>query len=105
MISFFEYDMIGEIALPIENGADAVDIGKTIYSQPALGESIGIAVEVAHGSCTDLPPAKKLTCFKVNCAWPAFARERLRKSASELVYRYAISKASRFLTSAAVRRT
>ncbi len=52
-------DMIGEIALAIEMGADAVDIGKTIHPHPTLGESIGLAAEVAHGSCTDVPPARK----------------------------------------------
>ncbi len=52
-------DMIGEIALAIEMGADAVDIGKTIHPHPTLGESIGMAAEVAHGSCTDVPPAKR----------------------------------------------
>jgi hypothetical protein len=52
-------DMLGEIALAIEMGADAVDIGKTIHPHPTLGESIGMAAEVAHGSCTDLPPARK----------------------------------------------
>ena len=52
-------DMIGEVALAIEMGADAVDIGKTIHPHPTLGESIGMAAEVAHGSCTDLPPQKK----------------------------------------------
>ncbi len=52
-------DMIGEVALAIEMGADAVDIGKTIHPHPTLGESIGMAAEVAHGSCTDLPPLKR----------------------------------------------
>ncbi len=52
-------DMIGEIALAIEMGADAVDIGKTIHPHPTLGESLGMAAEVAHGSCTDVPPARK----------------------------------------------
>jgi dihydrolipoamide dehydrogenase len=52
-------DMIGEIALAIEMGADAIDIGKTIHPHPTLGESIGMAAEVAHGSCTDLPPMRK----------------------------------------------
>ena len=52
-------DMIGEIALAIEMGADAIDIGKTIHPHPTLGESIGMAAEVAHGSCTDLPPVKR----------------------------------------------
>ncbi|MCY4754548.1 dihydrolipoyl dehydrogenase [Pelomonas aquatica] len=54
-------DMIGEIALAIEMGADAVDIGKTIHPHPTLGESLGMAAEVAHGSCTDVPPARKAT--------------------------------------------
>ncbi|TSA07267.1 MAG: dihydrolipoyl dehydrogenase [Comamonadaceae bacterium] len=52
-------DMIGEIALAIEMGADAVDIGKTIHPHPTLGESIGMAAEVAHGSCTDVPLARR----------------------------------------------
>ena len=52
-------DMIGEIALAIEMGADAVDIGKTIHPHPTLGESVGLAAEVAHGSCTDLPPTRR----------------------------------------------
>ena len=52
-------DMIGEVALAIEMGADAVDIGKTIHPHPTLGESIGMAAEVAHGTCTDLPPQRK----------------------------------------------
>jgi dihydrolipoamide dehydrogenase len=52
-------DMIGEVALAIEMGADEIDIGKTIHPHPTLGESIGMAAEVAHGTCTDLPPTKK----------------------------------------------
>jgi len=52
-------DMIGEVALAIEMGADEVDIGKTIHPHPTLGESIGMAAEVAHGSCTDLPPVRR----------------------------------------------
>ncbi len=59
MVGTHAGDMIGEIALAIEMGADAVDIGKTIHPHPTLGESIGMAAEVAHGSCTDLPPQKK----------------------------------------------
>ena len=51
--------MIGEIVLAIEMGAEAIDIGKTIHVHPTLGESIGMAAEVAHGSCTDLPPGKR----------------------------------------------
>ena len=52
-------DMIGEVALAIEMGADAVDIGKTIHPHPTLGESIGLAAEAFEGACTDLPPVKK----------------------------------------------
>ncbi|MFN3867817.1 MAG: dihydrolipoyl dehydrogenase, partial [Hyphomicrobiaceae bacterium] len=52
-------DLIGEVCLAIEMGADAVDIGKTIHPHPTLGESIGMAAEVAHGSCTDLPPPRR----------------------------------------------
>ncbi len=59
MVGTHAGDMIGEIALAIEMGADAIDIGKTIHPHPTLGESIGMAAEVAHGSCTDVPPSRK----------------------------------------------
>ena len=59
MVGTHAGDMIGEVALAIEMGADAIDIGKTIHPHPTLGESIGMAAEVAHGSCTDLPPARR----------------------------------------------
>ena len=59
MVGTHAGDMIGEIALAIEMGADAVDIGKTIHPHPTLGESIGMAAEVYKGVCTDLPPMRK----------------------------------------------
>ncbi|MCU0952141.1 MAG: dihydrolipoyl dehydrogenase [Burkholderiaceae bacterium] len=52
-------DFIGEVALAIEMGADAVDIARTIHPHPTLGESIGLAAEVAEGTCTDLPPPRR----------------------------------------------
>jgi dihydrolipoamide dehydrogenase len=52
-------DMIGELALAIEMGADATDIGRTIHPHPTLGESIGMAAELFEGVCTDLPPSRK----------------------------------------------
>lgn len=52
-------DLIGEVALAIEMGADSVDIGKTIHPHPTLGESVGLAAEASHGHCTDLPPVRK----------------------------------------------
>ncbi len=39
--------MIGEVALAIEMGADATDIGRTIHPHPTLGETIGLAAEAA----------------------------------------------------------
>ena len=52
-------DLISEVALAIEMGADMVDIGKTIHPHPTLGESIGLAAEASEGHCTDLPPVRK----------------------------------------------
>ncbi|MCG6874954.1 MAG: dihydrolipoyl dehydrogenase [Betaproteobacteria bacterium] len=52
-------DLISEVALAIEMGADAVDIGKTIHPHPTLSESVGMAAEMFEGVCTDLPPARK----------------------------------------------
>ena len=52
-------DMLGEIVLAIEMGADATDIGRTIHPHPTLGETIGLAAEAALGLCTDLPPARR----------------------------------------------
>jgi dihydrolipoamide dehydrogenase len=59
MVGTHAGDMIGEIALAIEMGADAVDLGKTIHPHPTLGESIGMAAELFEGVCTDLPPVKR----------------------------------------------
>ncbi len=52
-------DLIAEIALAIEMGADAVDIGKTIHPHPTLSESVGLGAEAFEGVCTDLPPVRK----------------------------------------------
>ena len=52
-------DIISEVCLAIEMGADAEDIGKTIHPHPTLGESIGMAAELFLGVCTDLPPPRK----------------------------------------------
>ena len=52
-------DLIGEICLAVEMGADAVDIARTIHPHPTLSESIGMAAEVFEGVCTDLPPPRR----------------------------------------------
>jgi dihydrolipoyl dehydrogenase len=52
-------DLISEIALAVEMGADATDIGKTIHPHPTLSESVGMSAEVFEGVCTDLPPQRR----------------------------------------------
>ncbi|MEM5452745.1 dihydrolipoyl dehydrogenase [Paraburkholderia guartelaensis] len=51
-------DLISEVCLAVEMGADATDIGKTIHPHPTLGESIGMAAELYEGVCTDVPPKR-----------------------------------------------
>jgi dihydrolipoamide dehydrogenase len=52
-------DLIGEVALAIEMGADAADIGLTVHPHPTLCESVGMAAEVFEGTITDLYAPKK----------------------------------------------
>ncbi|CAD6562980.1 dihydrolipoyl dehydrogenase [Paraburkholderia sabiae] len=54
-------DLISEVCLAVEMGADATDIGKTIHPHPTLGESIGMAAELYEGVCTDLPTTRVKT--------------------------------------------
>jgi dihydrolipoamide dehydrogenase len=51
-------EMLGEIGLAIEMGADAEDIALTVHAHPTLNESIGLAAEMYEGSITDLPNPK-----------------------------------------------
>ncbi|MGY4026663.1 dihydrolipoyl dehydrogenase [Aeromonas rivuli] len=51
-------ELLGEIGLAIEMGADAEDLALTIHAHPTLHESVGLAAEVYEGSITDLPNAK-----------------------------------------------
>ena len=55
-------DLISEIALAIEMGADAVDIGKTIHPHPTLGEASAWPPRSFEGVCTDLPPVRSRPC-------------------------------------------
>jgi dihydrolipoamide dehydrogenase len=52
-------DLISEISLAIEMGAEAADIGATIHPHPTLSESVGFAAEVYEGTVTDLYVPKK----------------------------------------------
>ena len=52
-------DLIAEVALAIEMGCDAADIGLTVHPHPTLSESVGMAAEVYEGTITDLYIPKK----------------------------------------------
>jgi dihydrolipoamide dehydrogenase len=52
-------DLIAELALAIEMGCEAADIGHTIHPHPTLSESVGMAAEVFEGTITDLYIPKK----------------------------------------------
>jgi len=52
-------ELIAEIALAIEMGCDAHDIGSTIHAHPTLSETIAFSAEVFDGSITDLYIPKK----------------------------------------------
>ena len=58
MIGINAGEMLGEIGLAVEMGADAEDIALTIHAHPTLNESIGLAAEIYEGSITDLPNPK-----------------------------------------------
>ncbi len=47
-------DLISEVALAIEMGADAADIALTVHPHPTLSETIGLAAEIFEGTVTDL---------------------------------------------------
>lgn len=52
-------ELISELALAIEMGAEAADIALTVHPHPTLGESVGMAAEVYEGTITDLYMPKK----------------------------------------------
>jgi dihydrolipoamide dehydrogenase len=53
-------DLIAEVGLAIEMGADAADIGLTIHAHPTLSETVAMAAEAFEGTLTDLYlPRKK----------------------------------------------
>jgi len=47
-------ELVAEIGLAIEMGADAADLALTIHAHPTLSETIGMAAEVCEGTITDL---------------------------------------------------
>jgi len=53
-------DLVAEVGLAIEVGADVGDIALTVHAHPTLSETVGLAAELADGTITDLPnPAVK----------------------------------------------
>ncbi len=52
-------ELVGEVALAIEMGADAADIGLTIHPHPTLSETVAFAAEAFEGTLTDLYLPKK----------------------------------------------
>ena len=52
-------DLIAEVALAIEMGSDAADLGLTIHPHPTLSETIMFAAESFEGTLTDLYVPKK----------------------------------------------
>ncbi len=52
-------DLISEIALAVEMGADAADLSRTIHPHPTLSETIAFAAEAWEGTLTDLYMPKK----------------------------------------------
>jgi dihydrolipoamide dehydrogenase len=47
-------DLIAELGLAIEMGADAADVGLTIHAHPTLSETVGMSAEAFEGTLTDL---------------------------------------------------
>jgi len=47
-------DLIAEIALAIEMGADAADVALTIHPHPTLSETVAMSAEAFEGTLTDL---------------------------------------------------
>jgi dihydrolipoamide dehydrogenase len=52
-------ELVAEVGLALEMGAVAEDIALTIHAHPTLSETVGLAAEVAEGTITDLPPARR----------------------------------------------
>ena len=47
-------ELIAEVGLAIEMGADAADVGLTIHAHPTLSETVAFAAEAFEGTLTDL---------------------------------------------------
>jgi dihydrolipoamide dehydrogenase len=52
-------ELVSELTLAIEMGADAEDVALTVHPHPTLAETVGLAAEVATGTITDLHLEKR----------------------------------------------
>jgi dihydrolipoamide dehydrogenase len=51
-------ELLAEVVLAIEAGADAEDVALTIHPHPTLSETVGLAAEVVEGTITDIMPKR-----------------------------------------------
>jgi dihydrolipoamide dehydrogenase len=52
-------ELIAELVLALEMGADAEDLALTIHPHPTLSETVAFAAELAEGTITDLYAPKR----------------------------------------------
>jgi dihydrolipoamide dehydrogenase len=52
-------ELIAEVGLAVELGADAADVGLTIHPHPTVSESVAMAAEAFEGTLTDLYVPKR----------------------------------------------
>jgi dihydrolipoamide dehydrogenase len=52
-------ELVAEVALAIEMGLGAEDIGLTVHPHPTLSETVGMAAEMFEGTITDLVSPKR----------------------------------------------
>jgi dihydrolipoamide dehydrogenase len=59
MVGVSAGDLVAEVALAMEMGADAEDVGLTVHPHPTLSETVAFAAETAEGTITDLYAPKR----------------------------------------------
>jgi dihydrolipoamide dehydrogenase len=52
-------ELVAEMTLAIEMGANATDVALTVHPHPTLSETVGFAAEVAEGIATDIYAPKR----------------------------------------------
>jgi dihydrolipoamide dehydrogenase len=52
-------ELIAELGVALELEADSQDVALTVHAHPTLSETVAMAAEIAEGTITDLPPARR----------------------------------------------